>query len=72
MCCLDFMWVPEQVEQVAVSASGFEIGSPFSYLNFLGGLQWQRMCQVLVELNVTGLSGTQEGLPFSEKKGRKQ
>jgi hypothetical protein len=39
---------------------------PFPYLNCLVGLQWERMCLVLLGLDVPGWGGTQGGLPFSD------
>ena len=40
------------------------------YLDFLDGSQWERMYLVLLKLDASGWGGTQEELPFFEKKGR--
>ena len=55
-----------------VSDSDPDIGFPFPYLDCLVGPQWERMCLVLLRLDILEQQvGTQNGdFPSSEEKGR--
>jgi hypothetical protein len=44
---------------------------PSPYLDCLVGPQWERVCLVLLGLDVPGWGGTQRKPPFSEEKGKK-